>query len=61
LKKRSKKLLAIVGLGPAVAPTPRRRGFFAAFFSKKPALSSVSTPHRRLRGEDFNAAFDDQA
>jgi hypothetical protein len=40
LKKRTKKLLFTVGVGPAVA-TARRTTFFASFCSQKEALASL--------------------
>jgi hypothetical protein len=44
LKKRSKKLLLMVGRSPGVANAPRSRSFFASFFSKKEALTSSPSP-----------------
>jgi hypothetical protein len=40
LKKRSKKLLLIGGLGEAGADARRSGSFFASFFSEKEALGS---------------------
>jgi hypothetical protein len=38
LKKRSKKLLIIVGVGTTVANAPKDQKFFGSFFQKRSAL-----------------------
>jgi hypothetical protein len=45
LKKRTKKLLLVAGLGRSVATPPANKSFFASFFAKKEALTFPrSTP-----------------
>jgi hypothetical protein len=51
LKKRSKKLLFTVGVGPAEATARRNQEFFCFFFCKKRSASFLPNPKNILFDE----------